>query len=107
MLEPMTQDTNTEELAVLLLETVDCLREVLDELSHRQPPDARHRIAELQGRLGQAVMAFWGDRIGGRDEEDRARDRGADAEARAHAEEAIRHSPTPDDFRVVEVTRDR
>jgi hypothetical protein len=29
-----------------------------------------------------------------------------EAEARAHAEEAIRRSPTPDDFRVVEVTRD-
>jgi hypothetical protein len=27
-------------------------------------------------------------------------------EARAHAEEVIRRSPTPDDFRVVEVTRD-
>jgi hypothetical protein len=30
-----------------------------------------------------------------------------EAEAREHAEEAIRRSPTPDDFRVVEVMRDR
>jgi hypothetical protein len=30
-----------------------------------------------------------------------------EAEARAHAEEAIRRSSAPEDFRVVEVTRDR
>lgn len=42
----------------LLLETVECLRDLLGDLIDLQPPDTQERIAELQVRLLEAVRAF-------------------------------------------------
>lgn len=43
---------------VLLLETVDVLRELLGELIDLQPPSVQDNIAELQTRLLEAVAQY-------------------------------------------------